>query len=187
MPSPALSQSLDLTGSEMHLRITSPRGVVVIQEFPVPRRQSGCDQPIPRILVIKPGRELVPSAHKQRLTGRGIGGKLPLVPNAASKERPFARVLFALGIEEVGEVTGRNLAQSFGDVEALLEASPEAIAEVPGIGEKMAASIAEQLRDERMRKLIDDLRTQGLCFREEGPPPSEGRRPSPGCGAPCGG
>jgi DNA ligase (NAD+) len=92
----------------------------------------------------------------------------------ASKERPFARVLFALGIEEVGEVTGRNLALSFRDVDVLLEASMARIEEVPGIGEKMARSIREQLDDERMRALIADLRHVGLRFREEGPPPSEG-------------
>ncbi len=44
----------------------------------------------------------------------------------------------------------------------------------PGVGEKMAHSIGAQLHDERMRKLIDDLRAQGLRFYEEGPPPSEG-------------
>ena len=44
----------------------------------------------------------------------------------ASKQRPFARVLFALGIEEVGEVTGRNLAQRFRDIDALLEADARA-------------------------------------------------------------
>jgi DNA ligase (NAD+) len=93
---------------------------------------------------------------------------------AASKERPFGRVLFALGIEEVGAVTGRNLAQRFGDIDALLAASPEAIAETPGVGEKMAASIRSQLDDERMRRLIGELRELGLCFREAGPPPSEG-------------
>ncbi len=92
----------------------------------------------------------------------------------ASKERPFARVLFALGIEEVGEVTGRNLAQGFRDIDSLLAASPEQIAEIPGVGEKMAASIVRQLADERMRSLIEDLRSQGLRFSEEGPPPSEG-------------
>ena len=43
---------------------------------------------------------------------------------AASRERPFARVLFALGIEEVGEVTGRNLAQHFRSIDALLAATP---------------------------------------------------------------
>jgi DNA ligase (NAD+) len=91
-----------------------------------------------------------------------------------SKERPFARVLFALGIEEVGEVTGRNLAQRFRDVENLLDASPEAIAETPGVGEKMAHSIVAQLHDERMRALIGQLRELGLCFHEEGPAPSQG-------------
>jgi DNA ligase (NAD+) len=92
----------------------------------------------------------------------------------ASKERPFARVLFALGIEEVGEVTGRNLAQRFRDIDALLAASPEAIAETQGVGEKMASSIRAQLDDERMRVLISELREVGLRFHEEGPPPSEG-------------
>jgi DNA ligase (NAD+) len=92
----------------------------------------------------------------------------------ASKQRPFARVLFALGIEEVGEVTGRNLAQRFRKIEALLVAAPEQIAETPGIGEKMAAAIRAQLDNERMRALIEDLRELGLCFHEEGPPPSEG-------------
>jgi len=92
----------------------------------------------------------------------------------ASKERPFGRVLFALGIEEVGEVTGRNLAQRFRDVDALMNATPEALAETSGVGEKMAHSIHAQLHEERMVTLIKSLRAAGLCFHEEGPPPSEG-------------
>jgi DNA ligase (NAD+) len=92
----------------------------------------------------------------------------------ASKQRPFARVLFALGIEEVGEVTGRNLAQRFRDIDALLAATPEQLAETPGVGEKMAASIHAQLHDKRMLGLIEDLREIGLCFHEEGLPPSQG-------------
>ncbi len=92
----------------------------------------------------------------------------------ASRERPFARVLFALGIEEVGEVTGRNLAQRFRTVDALLAAGVEEIAETQGIGEKMALAIHEQLAEERMRSLIADLRALGLCFEERGPAPSEG-------------
>ncbi len=91
-----------------------------------------------------------------------------------SKQRPFARVLFALGIEEVGEVTARNLVQGLRDIDALLDASPERISEIPGVGEKMAASIRAQLDDERMLALIADLRELGLRFHEEGPPPSEG-------------
>ncbi len=92
----------------------------------------------------------------------------------SSKQRPFARVLFALGIEEVGEVIGRNLAQSFRDIDPLLEASMVRIADTPGIGEKMARSIREQLDDKRMRKLIADLRTVGLRFHEDGPTPADG-------------
>ena len=92
----------------------------------------------------------------------------------ASKERPFGRVLFALWIEEVGEVTGRNLAQSFRSIGALLAASEEQIEQVNGVGEKMAVLISSQLHDERMEKLIEDLKEQGLRFEEEGPPPSEG-------------
>ncbi len=92
----------------------------------------------------------------------------------ASKERPFARVLFALGIEEVGEVTGRNLAMHFRSIDALLDASPEQIAQTPGIGDKMAQIISEQLADAAMRALIEDLRGLGLRLHEEGPPPSEG-------------
>jgi len=92
----------------------------------------------------------------------------------ASKQRPFARVLFALGIEEVGEVTGRNLAQRFRDIDTLLAASPEEIAQTPGIGEKMASAIRMQLDDASMRELIVQLREIGLCFHEEGPAPTEG-------------
>jgi DNA ligase (NAD+) len=92
----------------------------------------------------------------------------------ASIQRPFARVLFALGIEEVGEVTGRNLAMGFRDIDALLNATNEEIEQTPGVGEKMAKAISEQLADDRMQALIKDLRTIGLRFNEEGPPPSEG-------------
>jgi DNA ligase (NAD+) len=93
---------------------------------------------------------------------------------AASKQRPFARVLFGLGIEEVGEITARNLAMRFRTIEALQEASTEEIAQTPGIGEKMARTIRAQLEDERMTALIADLRGLGLQLREQGPPPSEG-------------
>ena len=56
----------------------------------------------------------------------------------ASRERPFGRVLFAIGIEGVGYVTGRNLAQQFRSIDALLAATPEQIAATPGIGPVVA-------------------------------------------------
>jgi DNA ligase (NAD+) len=93
---------------------------------------------------------------------------------AASRERPFGLVLFAIGLEEVGYVTGRNLAQHFRTIDALMAATPEQIAEVPGVGPKMAESIHAQLADDQMRALIADLRSLGLRFEQEGAPPGEG-------------
>jgi DNA ligase (NAD+) len=105
--------------------------------------------------------------------GEVSAGKL-VAAIEASKRQPFGLVLFALGIEEVGYVTGRNLAQQFRTIDALLASGPEEIEQTPGVGPKMAAKIHAQLADPQMRTLIDDLRTLGLHFEEEGPPPGEG-------------
>ncbi len=91
----------------------------------------------------------------------------------ASRERPFGIVLFALGIEGIGYVTGRKLAQQFRDVDALLAASAEDIAATPGIGPVVAELIHGQLQDERLRALVDDLRPY-VRFEAEGAPPGEG-------------
>ncbi len=89
----------------------------------------------------------------------------------ASRARPFGIVLFAIGIEGVGYVTGRNLAAHFRSVDALLAATPEQIAETPGIGPIVAALIHRRL--DELRPLIAELRPF-LRFEEEGPPPGEG-------------
>ncbi|MEO8690634.1 MAG: helix-hairpin-helix domain-containing protein, partial [Solirubrobacteraceae bacterium] len=91
----------------------------------------------------------------------------------ASKQQPFGRVLFALGIEGVGYITGRNLAQRFRSIDALLAVTPEEIADTPGIGPKVAELIHRQLQDPQMRGQIDELRAF-VRFEEEGPPPGEG-------------
>ncbi len=92
----------------------------------------------------------------------------------ASKERPFGRVLFGMGIEGVGGVTGRNLAQRFRSIDALAAASAEEIAETPGIGPKVAALIHEQFRDPDMLALAEDLKQLGLRMESEGAAPGEG-------------
>jgi DNA ligase (NAD+) len=93
---------------------------------------------------------------------------------AASRERPFGRVLFALGVEGVGYVTGQALAQQFRSIDALLEASPEDIAATPGVGPIVAELIHRQLQEPAMRELIADLRAQGLQFETAGAAPGEG-------------
>lgn len=93
---------------------------------------------------------------------------------AASKDRPFGNVLFGMGIEGVGLVTGRNLAQRFGSIDALLAASEEEIADTPGIGPKVAALIHRELADEDMRALAADLVDLGLRMKAEGAAPGEG-------------
>jgi DNA ligase (NAD+) len=91
-----------------------------------------------------------------------------------SKQQPFGRVLFAIGLEEVGFVTGRNLAQQFRTIDALVGATPEQIQETPGVGPIMAEKIHVQLQDPQMQRLIGALRQHGLRFEQEGPPPGEG-------------
>jgi DNA ligase (NAD+) len=92
----------------------------------------------------------------------------------ASKEQPFRIVLFALGIEGVGYVTGQKLAAQFRAVDELLGATADQIAETPGVGPVVAALIHSQLAEPKMRELIADLRALGLRFEQEGPPPGEG-------------
>ena len=110
----------------------------------------------------------------QRLEGFGEVSATNLVAAIQrSREVPFGRVLFALGIEEVGFVTGRNLAAHFRTIDALLDATADDIAQTPGVGPKMALVIDEQLADPDMRELIDRLRPY-LRFEQEGPAPGEG-------------
>jgi DNA ligase (NAD+) len=92
----------------------------------------------------------------------------------ASKQRPFGRVLFAIGIEGIGAITGRNLAQRFRSIDALTAATQEQIADTPGIGPIVGQLIHAQLQEEAMRALIADLRALGLRLEEAGPPPQEG-------------
>jgi DNA ligase (NAD+) len=93
----------------------------------------------------------------------------------ASRRRPFSRVLWALGIESVGEVNARNLAQRFRSIDALMAAGPQEIADTPGVGPVVAEIVAEALREESMVELVECLRTAGLQLEQEGPPPGEGQ------------
>ncbi len=85
----------------------------------------------------------------------------------ASKQIPFRRVLFGLNIPEVGWVTAQNLARHFGSVDRLMEAAPEQVMEVDGIGPERAEAIAEWFADEGNRALVAELRELGLRFEAD--------------------
>ncbi|NLE75217.1 MAG: NAD-dependent DNA ligase LigA [Chloroflexi bacterium] len=99
---------------------------------------------------------------------------------AASKGRPLAQLLTALGIPYVGAVVASALAQAFGSVEALEGASPQALQGVEGIGPQIAQSAARFFQSEANRRLIAKLRRAGLPMAAEprapaGPTPLAGR------------
>ena len=83
-------------------------------------------------------------------------------------------MLFALGIEGVGEVTGRNLAQHFRTIDALLAATPEQIEETPGDRADRRRADPEQLADEQMRALIERPARARACARGGGPAAGRG-------------
>ena len=81
-----------------------------------------------------------------------------------SKEVPFERVLFALGIRFVGETSARLLARHFKSMDALMAATTEELQEVEGIGEVMARSITDYFHDEANLEIVRRLRGYGLQF-----------------------
>lgn len=81
-----------------------------------------------------------------------------------SKEVPYHRVLFALGIRYVGETTAKKLAAAIPSIDELREASYERLLEVEEVGAKIAQSIIEYFSDERNRAIIERLRASGVQF-----------------------
>lgn len=86
----------------------------------------------------------------------------------ASKEVPFERVLFALGIRFVGETVAKRIAKSFIDIEELANANLEVLINIDEIGEKIAKSIVTYFCNPSNRKLVERLKDAGLqLFQKE--------------------
>ncbi len=79
-----------------------------------------------------------------------------------SRNVPFERVLFAIGIRYVGETTARDIARHFGDIDTLAQATKEELTAVPDVGEVVAESVYRYFRDERHLVEIQRLRAAGL-------------------------
>ncbi len=82
----------------------------------------------------------------------------------ASKKLPLERVIYGLGIRFVGERTAQFLAEHFGSMEALMNASEEELQQVNEVGPRIAQSIAEFFQEKKNRELVEGLRAAGLTF-----------------------
>ncbi len=80
----------------------------------------------------------------------------------ASKQVPFERVVFALGIRFVGETSGRLLARHFKNIDNLMNASLQQLLEIDGIGEVMAKSIITFFHNQQNLEIVERLRSYGL-------------------------
>lgn len=87
----------------------------------------------------------------------------------ASKNQPYARVLFALGIRFVGEGVAKILARAFPSIDMLLAATHEQLTSVHEIGSAIAASVIEFAADPAARALVADLRAAGLQVEGQAP------------------
>ena len=79
-----------------------------------------------------------------------------------SKNVPFERVVFALGIRFVGETSARLIARHFGDIDSLMGASLQQLLEIEGIGEVMAGSVMGYFANDANRAIVERLRGYGL-------------------------
>lgn len=85
----------------------------------------------------------------------------------ASKDTTLARLIYALGIRNVGEATAKDLARHFGSLEALMQADAEELQRVPDVGPVVAESIAGFFAEEHNREVIARLQQAGVRGRAE--------------------
>lgn len=88
----------------------------------------------------------------------------------ASKGRPYEKVLYALGIRQVGEETARTLAFRFPSLDDLLAASENTLQEVEGVGPKVASETRAFFDVPENRAMVERLRDAGLTFAAKAPP-----------------
>ena len=86
---------------------------------------------------------------------------------SASKGQDVSRLIFALGIRQVGAKTGKSLAAAFGSLDKLMEATLEELTQVPDIGEVTAESICEWFAQPQSRHMVQRLRDAGVNFESK--------------------
>ena len=84
-----------------------------------------------------------------------------------SKQQDLSRLIYALGIRQVGEKTGKVLASTFGSLDALMLASVDDLKEVPDVGEVTACFISDWFSQPQAREMIEKLRIAGVNFESK--------------------
>ncbi len=107
--------------------------------------------------------------YLQRTFGgsKNVSGKKVLDAIDASKQVPFERVLYALGIRFVGKVVAKTIARHFHSIDALMAATEEQLTEVEGVGQVIAQSVVHFLHAKKNQQLIARLRDAGLQMQME--------------------
>ncbi|MCE3284778.1 MAG: ligase [Steroidobacteraceae bacterium] len=122
--------------------------------------------------LIESGRVATP-ADLYTLTIEELAGLDRMGPKSAanlvaaleqSKQTTLSRFLYALGIRDVGEATALALAEHFGDLDTLVDASLEAIQQVRDVGPVVAGHVREFFDEERNRKVVAQLRAAGVAW-----------------------
>ncbi|NER79542.1 MAG: NAD-dependent DNA ligase LigA [Leptolyngbya sp. SIO1D8] len=98
---------------------------------------------------------------------------------AASKQQPWSRVLYGLGIRHVGSVNAQVLTTAFPSIDALTQAPIEDIEAVYGIGPEIAQSVYEWVRNPANQQLMAQLKTAGLQLASSEQPPDQAAAPLP--------
>jgi DNA ligase (NAD+) len=113
----------------------------------------------------------------ERMGEKSAAGLLAAIES--SKTRPFARLLFGLGIRHIGIHAARLLVQAFGSWERLATTPTEKVAETHGVGPVVAESLRNFLADKENTALVKRLQASGLRFEEKtagGPRPLAGKK-----------
>lgn len=96
-----------------------------------------------------------------------VAAKKLLSAIEASKEQDVSRLIYALGIRQVGAKTGKTLASAFGSLDALMEASEEELRTVSDVGEVTAAFIAQWFAQSQSRHMLQRLKDAGVNFESK--------------------
>jgi len=100
----------------------------------------------------------------ERMADKSVSNVLSSIER--SKDRPLARIIFALGILHIGEETAELLASHFPNIDKIAKANEEELLSIPSIGPKIAESIVAFFRQKENQRIIEKLRKAGVRLAE---------------------